>query len=136
VEEGIRDLTFRLGDFREIPPTAELSSRLTAMEEELEALLRDLGETRAQLSYGEKQLRRKAEIERRIEELERRLSVYGKLREDLKSDRLQDFAAALMLKRIVERSSDYLLSFSGAYEFDINAKGELLAPLMRRHGSG
>jgi len=124
--ERISTLREKLASLADTPPTPELSARLSRKEAELEESLRDLGEARAELKQSEELLLRKGTLKRRTEELERALSVYGKLREDLKSDRLQDFAATLMLKRIVERSSGYLFDFSGTYEFELNAKGDLV----------
>ena len=125
-QERVSALSEKLASFPDIPPTQQLSARLSEREAELEKALRDLGESRAELRQSEELLRRKEVMVKRVEELERSLSVYGKLREDLKSDRLQDFAATLMLKRIVERSSAYLLDFSGTYEFDLNDRGDLV----------
>ncbi len=125
-QERVSALSEKLASFPDIPPTQWLSARLSEREAELEKALRNLGELRAEFRQSEELLRRKEVMVKRIEELERSLSVYGKLREDLKSDRLQDFAATLMLKRIVERSSAYLLDFSGTYEFDLNDRGDLV----------
>jgi len=126
LEGRIRDLRERLSAYEDLPPSADVAQKLSGKEREMEELLRELGETEAERKQTEELLRRKGKIGERITELERKLSVYGKLREDLKSDRLQDFVSALMLKRIVERGSDYLLSFTGSYEFEIGVKGDLV----------
>ena len=125
-EEKLDALRKRLESYGDTPPSEEVERELSLIRERYEELMRRIGELSSELQQRRKLLTRKEEIERKLKEIERELSLYRRLSEDLKSDRLQDFAASLMLKRIVERASEYLYNFTGNYELDMDASGDLI----------
>jgi exonuclease SbcC len=104
----------------------ELREDLRSKREELSGVLQELGEINKTLEQMKENLSRRRELQERIKKLEEEIRVYKVLAEDLRSDRLQNFAASLMLLKIVDRSSHYLFNFTGAYEFTLDGKGNLL----------
>ncbi|MDQ7082519.1 MAG: SbcC/MukB-like Walker B domain-containing protein [Aquificota bacterium] len=124
--ERLDALRKRLEGYGDTPPPKEVERELSLFKERFEELMRRIGELGSELQQRRKLLIRKNEIEKRLKDVERELSLYMRLSEDLRSDRLQDFAASLMLKRIVERASEYLYNFTGTYELDMDASGDLL----------
>ncbi len=116
----------RLEEFSGLKPSEEIERELSLLKEEAEELIRRAGEIGSELEQKRELLERKGRIWKRISEVEKELVLYSRLREDLRSDRLQDFVSSLMLKRIVERASDYLFNFTNNYEFLIDSNGDLV----------
>ena len=133
LEEKKRDILLRLENMSGIGPSEHIDRKLLSLKEEIERSLKRIGEIRSEIEQKRELLERKGKLEKRVAELEGELLLYSKLKDDLRSDRLQEFASNLMLKRIVERASDYLLNFTDTYEFLVDAKGDL-AVLDRTQG--
>lgn len=126
VKERLREMEKEVHTYSNVPPTVELTRQLGELESFIESLQKQLGEKEAELKYVENVINRREEIVSRIKELESTLSIYGKIKEDLKSDRLQDFVSSLMLKRITDRASYYLSSIVENYELVLNSAGDLV----------
>ncbi len=125
LERREEEVARRLSGFEGLPPTEEIQRDFDLRRGEIEGMLGRLGELRSELQQKREMLKRKEEVAERISKIERELRVLGTLREDLRSDRLQDFAASLMLGRIVERASEYLFNFTNNYELVLGEGGEL-----------
>ena len=121
-----KEIKKALGEIGKVPEAGELRERLRTEREQLESLLKRSGEINQEIQQIRSALERKEEIKKQLREIERDIRIYEILREDLKSDRLQDFASSLMLSRIVERAGEYLLSFTGNYEFHLDERGEMV----------
>ena len=126
LKERERETRKRLEEFSGLRPSEEIEKELSLLKEEAEELIRRAGEIGSELEQKRELLERKGRIWERISEVEKELVLYSRLREDLRSDRLQDFVSSLMLKRIVERASDYLFNFTNNYEFLIDSNGDLV----------
>ncbi len=128
-EEERKELLSRLAKVRG-RPTAEdlkiLREKLSSLKSELSKAFEDLGEIRKLKEQTREALSRRREVEEKVSRTEREVRVYKVLAEDLRSDRLQNFVASLMLLRVVERASHYLLNFTGTYELTADDKGNLL----------
>ena len=122
-EKEIKKALEKIGS---VPNIHELREKLSSERRKLESLLKRSGEINREIQQIRSVLKRKEEIKEQLEEIEREIRIYDILREDLKSDRLQDFASSLMLSRIVERAGEYLLSFTGNYEFHLDERGEMV----------
>ncbi len=130
LEAKKRDILTRMaeavGETDLLEDLSQLKEKLEEKKEELSKALETLGEIRNRKDDLRKDLARKGELERRRSDLERDLRVYKVLAEDLRGDRLQNFVASLMILRIVERASQYLLNFTGTYELTADERGNLL----------
>ena len=126
LREKEREVEAKLGEFSQLPPSEEVEAELSRVREELEENLRRAGEIGSEMEQKRRLLEEKGRLKERISEVEKELGLYSRLKEDLRSDRLQDFAASLMLKRIVERASEYLFNFTNNYEFLTDSKGDLV----------
>ncbi len=122
----IEELEERLSGFGDTPSVEEVENELEVKKGELEEVLRRIGELKSTLEQKRELLEKKRQIEKRISEIEGELHLYSRISEDLKSNRLQDFVASLMLKRIVERASEYLYNFTNTYELEMDEKGDLV----------
>ncbi len=125
LKEKISSLNEKLKEYEGLPSSQTVERELTEMSIRLEGLLRRLGEIEKSIEQKREMLEKKKGMEKRIREIERELQVYSRIKEDLKSDRLQDFVSSLMLNRVVERASEYLFNFSNYYELIVDAKGDL-----------
>ncbi len=110
----------------EVPSLTSVEAQYEQVKRNLEEVIRSIGELESTISQREEQLRRKEYLAKEVERIEKELLIYSRISEDLRSDRLQDFVASLMLKRIVERASDYLYSFTNTYHLETNSKGDLV----------
>ncbi len=120
------DMEKELIELGDIPPSEDLEKEYVRLKSLYDERLRSEGELEATISRAKEQLNRKEQVRTRLEELDKSLSVYRRISEDLRSDRLQDFIASLMLKRVVERASDYLYDFTRTYHLDMDPSGELI----------
>ena len=126
LRDKVKETEARLEEVSDLPPSGEVESRLSLLKEELEECLRRAGEIGSEIEQKRRLLEEKSRLKERISQIEGELRLYSRLREDLRSDRLQDFASSLMLKRIVERASEYLFNFTNNYEFLMDSKGDLV----------
>ena len=81
--------------------------------------MRRAGELEREIQHVEEKLKRKEEIEKELKELEERLYVYNVIRTDFRSDRFVKYLSDIMLRRIIDRASEYLEKFTGTYSFEL-----------------
>ena len=132
--EKLKDVRQKLKGEKDTPRLKETEEKLESLQKERELLFTRKGELSSEIARKKESLGRKEEIKDRLKEIEKDLRVLERIKEDLKSDRLQDFAASLMLSRIVEKAGEYLLRFTGVYELHIDERGDL-AVLDRSQGA-
>ena len=104
----------------------ELRSRYEGLKSKHEALVRELGNLESNLSFMEEQLKRKEDQIKRLKEIKKEKELYRRLALDLKSDKIQDFVASLMLEEIVEVASEHLYKFTSTYELSLTDKGDMV----------
>ena len=121
-----KEIKKALEEIGKVPDAGDLREKLRIERDQLKSLLKRSGEINQEIQQIRSALERKEEIKKQLKEIEKDIRIYEILREDLKSDRLQDFASSLMLSRIVERAGEYLLSFTGNYEFHLDERGEMV----------
>ncbi len=126
LKEKSEEIREKLKDYENIPSSDDIRRRLEEKESELESMLKNLGELKSNIEQRKHLLGRKEELRKRIEDIEKNLTIYARIKEDLQSNRLQDFASSLMLMRIVERASEYLFNFTNNYELGLDTKGDLV----------
>ena len=134
IRERLKDLRKKLRVEKDTPKPEEIEEKLKSLQRERELLLTRKGELSSEIARKKESLERKEEIKNRLKKIEKDLRVLERIKEDLKSDRLQDFAASLMLGKIVEKAGEYLLRFTGVYELHIDERGDL-AVLDRSQGA-
>lgn len=123
--ESAKKLKERIEDLKGTPGSHEVEEELSKVRSEVDSLLRRLGEIERSIEHIKEIIEKKKRMEGKIGELEKELLLYSRLKEDLKSDRLQDFVSSLMLSRVVDRASEYLFNFTNTYELVIDSKGDL-----------
>ncbi len=126
LEERIGILRDKLKDLGRTPEVGELQKKLSFLKKKLEENSEKIGQIRERMKVLEEALERKKKLADDIKEVNEKIRIYEILKEDLKSDRLQDFASSLMLGKIVRKAGEYLLSFTGNYEFHLDEKGDLV----------
>ncbi|RLJ69958.1 exonuclease SbcC [Hydrogenivirga caldilitoris] len=126
LEDRIKELERKLSQIQETEKPENIEMLLASKREELEQLLKTVGELKITAQQKRELLEKKESLGKRASEIEREILIYSQISEDLKSNKLQDFAASLMLNRIVERASEYLYNFTNTYEFGLDDKGELV----------
>ncbi|SHK20491.1 AAA family ATPase [Thermocrinis minervae] len=88
-------------------------------------LVEEKGRLEEQLNNISEKIKRRSELEGKYEKIRRRYELYRLLREDMKSNKFQDFVSKHMLRSVIDRANYYLEKFS-PYEFRINNKEELV----------
>jgi len=121
-----KEIKEALRDTGPVEKLEEVKKKHAEEKNRLEELLKKSGEIDQEIRQVRSLLERKKEIKKQLSEIEKKLRIYEVLKEDLKSDRLQDFVSSLMLSRIVERAGEYLMSFTGNYEFLLDERGEMV----------
>ncbi len=125
LQKRIKDVNKELEKLRDVHSYEELKNLYLEKKKLHEETARSLGSVQESIDQATKLLERKRNIEAELKDTNKRLLVYGRISEDLRSDRLQDFVASLMLKQVVERASYYLYRFTNQYELEIDSRGEL-----------
>jgi len=114
-----KELEEKLSDFPEVRALEEVKKEREELKEAIDGLSVKLGELRRELEHARTRLKRKEELKREIEELEEKLRVYDTIRNDFRADRFQRFVAEIMLRKVVDRASEYLYKFTGGYLFEL-----------------
>jgi exonuclease SbcC len=104
----------------------DVQKKLNESKEKLHEISKRTGEIEREMVQIREKLARREELKEQIDRTVEKLRIYEVLREDLKSDRLQEFASSLMLRRIIDRSGEYLIEFTGNYEFNLDERGEIV----------
>ena len=125
VEERIKDLEEKIGSI-EVDDPDRIMEEHRLLKERLERLVRDLGDTERNLKVTEERLKRKDEISKRVKEIKKEMYLYSRLAEDLKSNRIQEFVASMMLESIVEIASENLYKFTNTYQLSLTDDGEIM----------
>jgi len=121
-----RELSLKIGSFTKSEPSESIEKALSDLRKKKEEVLVNLGNLDREIKETLRKLEEKKSLEKRIEELEREMKVYERIKRDLGGNKLQEFAANLMLSRIVERASEYFLDFTGTYELSLRHDGNLV----------
>ncbi len=115
-KEELKNKLEQLAEVKELSEVAPLYDKLKKGKEEL---LRKAGELEKEIQHVEEKLKRKQEIEKELKELEEKLYVYNVIRTDFRSDRFVKYLSDIMLRRIIDRASEYLEKFTGTYSFEL-----------------
>jgi len=104
--------------------------QLLAEKEEAEKMLSEIqrrkGELSAKINYTRDILDRKDKMEKRKRELEEKLYIYKRIKDDLRSDKLPHFTSNLMMIKLIDAANAYFYDFTGAYTFEIDESGNLM----------
>ncbi|WP_457600386.1 AAA family ATPase [Hydrogenivirga sp.] len=126
LRKELEEVNKRLEALKDVEPLEEIRRELSGRKERYEGLLSKIGELKSLALQKRELLKRKGELSRKVSELSRELRLYSQISEDLRSNRLQEFAASLMLKRVVERASVYLYEFTNTYQLGLDDRGDLV----------
>ncbi len=134
LKEREQRLKENLRNFEGIEPTQEIKNKLQQMEEESKRASIELGHLREQESRIKEGIKRKEELLRIQQDLQRREGIYRILERDFRADRLQEFLSQIMLQKIIARANFYLQKFtSGAYEYDLEGSDILIIDRLSGH---
>ena len=116
LEEEIRK---KLEELSGVKPLSEIKPLYEQKKRQREELIKKAGELEKELKHLEEKLQRKKEIDKEIKDIEDKLYVYGVIRNDFRSDRFIKYMSDIMLRRIVDRASEYMEKFTGNYFFEL-----------------
>ncbi|MDT7910830.1 MAG: SMC family ATPase [Thermocrinis sp.] len=134
LKEKEQRLKEELKDFEGVEPTQEIKAKVQQVEEEYKNKSVQLGHLREQKTRIEEGLRRREELLKDQEELQRKEGIYRILERDFRADRLQEFLSQIMLQKIIARANFYLQKFtSGAYEYDLEGSDILVIDRLSGH---
>ncbi len=104
--------------------------QLTKKKEDMENILSEIqrrkGELSANITHMKEILSRKEKMEKRKKELEEKLLIYKRIKEDLRSDKLPQFTSNLMMIKLIDAANAYFYDFTGSYTFEIDEGGNLM----------
>ncbi len=110
--------------------TTEDVYQLTKKKEDMENILskiqRRKGELSANITHTKEILNRKEKMEKRRKDLEEKLIIYKRIKEDLRSDKLPQFTSNLMMIKLIDAANAYFYDFTGSYTFEIDESGNLM----------
>jgi len=113
------ELEEKLKNFEGIRSLEEVKKDYETLKGELEEKSKKLGEVKREIQHLSERLKRKEELQREISEIEKKLEVYRVISNDFRSDRFQKFVSEIMLRKVVDRASEYFYKFTGNYFFEL-----------------
>ncbi len=119
LEEKRKELSEKLRELSGVKELSEVAPLYEKLKREKEELLRKAGELEREIQHIEEKLKRREEIEKELKELEEKLYVYNVIRTDFRSDRFVKYLSDIMLRKIIDRASEYLEKFTGTYTFEL-----------------
>ncbi len=126
VKDRLSALEDELKALADIPELEEVTSEYDELVSIIDGMSRELGVKEGEIKNLEEKLKEKRDMESRVPELEERLRIYYRLKEDLRSDRFQSFVSSMIMRDILRHASHYLERFTGTYSFDMDEKDNLL----------
>jgi exonuclease SbcC len=134
LKEKEQRLKEELKNFEGVEPTQEIKAKLQQVEEEHKNKSVQLGHLREQKTRIDEGLKKREELLKGQEELQRKEGIYKILERDFRADRLQEFLSQIMLQRIIARANFYLQKFTaGAYEYDLEGSDILVIDRLSGH---
>ncbi len=125
LEERIRELKEKTSSY-DPEEHRRLKDKHKEVKERLEEKKGELWNAKRLTEEINKAIERAKELQREREEIERKISIYERLKTDFESNRFPDYVSSIMLDMIVEKASRYLFELSGGrYEFEAS-DGNLL----------
>ncbi len=113
LEKGLKEL-------EGLPRTDRVEGELSELEKKIHSNREAYGQLQRSLEELKRLVEERKGIERELQELNFKYSLYKKLREDFEDNRFPDYVSQLMLSRVAERGSYYLFKFtSGQFTFEI-----------------
>ncbi len=126
LKHRIEEIERELESLDDIPEPESLEREYEELVRRIDRLSQELGSKKAQRESVREKLREKESLEKKVPELESKLRVYGRLKEDMRSDRFQSFVANMLMKEILEHANYYFEKFVGDYSFEIDERDNLL----------
>ncbi len=125
-ERGILDITQELKSITVEESYEVILEKKDKMKVHLENIQKKIGSLSKEREHIIELIEKKKDIRDRKEDLERLLKVYERIKTDLRSDKLQNFTANLMMLKLIDSANAYFYDFTGVYSFDFDESGNLL----------
>jgi len=113
------ELEEKLKNYADVRDLDEVKGEYGMVKRDLEEKSKKLGETRRELEHLGERLKRKEELLKEISDLEKKLEIYRVISNDFRGDRFQKYVSEIMLRKVVDRASEYFYKFTGNYFFEL-----------------
>ncbi len=126
VIKNLKETEEKLKEFKDVEDLEYLLKEKERSEKELSELQKSIGSIIKEKEYMEELQKKKDQILLRKREIEKKMIIYERIKNDLRSDKLQNFTSNLMLTKLVDSANAYFYDFTGTYSFDIDESGNIM----------